>query len=81
MPAESTVDQWEMLRRGGQVSTVLEIPSIDTGIDTGNGSVRLALGSAGELRLLLPVRRSERIAETPFSQGLRIGVATYTLGG
>lgn len=81
MPAEASVGQWEMLRRGGQVSTALEIPSVDTGIDTGSGSVRLALGNAGELRLLLPVRQSERIGETPSSQALGIGVATYTLGG
>lgn len=81
MPAESTVDHWDMLRRGGQVSSALEIPSVDTGIDTGFGAVRLALGSAGELRLLLPVRQSERIADTPSSQALGIGVATYTLSG
>lgn len=81
MPAEASVDQWEMLRRGGQVSTALEIPSVDTGINTGSGSVRLALGSRGELRLLLPVRQSERIAETPSSQALHIGMATYTLSG
>ena len=49
MPAESSIDHWEMLRRGGQASTALEIPSIDTGIKTGSGSVRLALGNAGEL--------------------------------
>jgi hypothetical protein len=81
VPAEASLDQWEMLRRGGQVSTALEIPSVDTGVDTGSGSVRLALGNAGELRLLLPVRQSERIAESPSSQGLRIGAATYVLGG
>lgn len=80
MLAEDSVNQWERLRRGGQVSTALEIPSVDTGIETGSGSVRLALGSRGELRLLLPVRQSERIAETPYSQALGIGVATYTLG-
>lgn len=81
MPAEASVDHWEMLRRGGQASTALEIPSIDTGVETGSGSVRLALGNAGEFRLLLPVRQHERIAETPSSDALRIGVATYTLGG
>lgn len=81
MPAEETADHWEMLRRGGQASTALEIPSIDTGIETGSGSVRLALGSEGQLRLLLPVRQSERITETPSSETLGIGVATYALGG
>ena len=81
MPADASFDHWDMLRRGGQVSSALEIPSVDTGIDTGFGAVRLALGSGGELRLLLPVRQSERIAETPSSQALGIGVATYTLGG
>lgn len=81
MPAEATVDHWEMLRRGGKASTALEIPSIDTGIETGSGSVRLALGNAGQLRLLLPVRQSERIAETPSSEALGIGIATYTLSG
>nr|WP_244548509.1 PD-(D/E)XK motif protein [Bosea vaviloviae] len=70
-----------MLRRGGQASTGLEIPSIDTGIETGFGRVRLALGSAGELRLLLPVRQSERIADIPANQSLHIGVSTYLLNG
>lgn len=81
MPAESSIDHWDVLRRGGQASTALEIPSIDTGIETGSGSVRLALGNAGELRLLLPVRQSERIAETPSSDALDIDIATYSLGG
>ena len=31
MPAEASVDQWDMLRRGGQVSNALEVPSVETG--------------------------------------------------
>lgn len=54
---------------------------MDTGIETGFGSVRLALGSAGQLRVLLPIRHSERIAQVPSSPSLGIGIATYTLKG
>lgn len=78
---EPSLEQWTMLRRGLQTATELEIPSVDTGLETGFGSVRLALGNAGELRLLLPIRQSERIREIPSSRALAIGVATYALNG
>lgn len=77
--ADRSLADWARLREGGHASTSLEIPSIDTGIETGFGSVRLALGSAGELRLLLPVRQGERVERMPESCSLRVGMSTYRL--
>ncbi|RNJ46942.1 hypothetical protein B5V01_33970 [Mesorhizobium erdmanii] len=81
MSTEPSLEEWSMLRRGGHASSELGIPSVDTGIETGFGSVRLALGNAGELRVLLPIRHSERIAQVPSSPSLGIGIATYSLNG
>lgn len=81
MSTDRSLDDWARLRQGGHASSSLEIPSIDTGIETGFGNVRLALGAAGELRLLLPIRGSERIDRVPDSRTLRIGTSTYRLGG
>ncbi|WEO65089.1 PD-(D/E)XK motif protein [Rhizobium rhizogenes] len=81
MLTEPPLEHWTMLRRGSHASNGLEIPSVDTGIETGFGSIRLALGKTGQLRLLLPVRHSERIAAVPSSRSLEIGVAVYSLNG
>jgi len=59
MAAESTGQRWERLKRTGAGDGALEIPSIPTGVDSGYGPVRCALGADGELRLLVPVGEVE----------------------
>jgi len=79
--SERSAERWARLRSGGHESTVLEIPSVDTGISTGFGTIRLALGENGEARLLLPVRQSERLDIDEGSQSILIGSRSYHLKG
>lgn len=81
MSSDRAADRWATLRRGGHESSALEIPSLDTGISTGYGTVRLALGGKGEARLLLPIRQSEKLNLEAGSQSIHIGSQNYQLNG
>ena len=80
MSAENSPQRWNSLRQGGHESIGLEIPTLDTGVDTGFGTVRWALGGRGEPRLLLPVRQTEVVHDVDVSDALTITTATYHLG-
>ena len=51
---ERPIERWRRLRTSGVAETALEIPSLSTGIETGYGPVRFALGPEGQPRLLVP---------------------------
>lgn len=48
------IERWKRLRTSGVAETALEIPSLSTGVETGFGPVRFALGLEGQPRLLVP---------------------------
>lgn len=48
------IERWKRLRNSGVAETTLEIPSLSTGVETGYGPVRFALGPEGQPRLLVP---------------------------
>lgn len=48
------IERWKRLRNSGVAETSLEIPSLSTGVETGYGHVRFALGPEGQPRLLVP---------------------------
>lgn len=81
MSNDGSVDRWQTLRRGGHEAAGLEIPTFDTGVGTGFGTIRWALGSQGEPRLLLPIRQAEAVANLSAGPSLVISTATYHLGG
>lgn len=49
--------EWAEIRASGRGDGILEVPSRTTTVTTGYGQVRIALGPAGEPRLLVPVGR------------------------
>lgn len=51
---ERPIERWKRLRSSGVAETTLEIPSLSTGVETGYGPVRFALGLEGQPRLLVP---------------------------
>lgn len=81
MSFEESTERWQRLRHGGHEASGLEIPTLDTGVSTGFGTVRWALGTSGEPRLLLPLRQSEMVRDLEVSDSLRISTATYHLAG
>lgn len=78
--AEDPAAVWRALEQSGQGDGVLDVASRSSGVQTGFGPARYALGPAGERRLLLPcaagttgrdLRGSPRLAValTPYSSG------------
>lgn len=49
------IDRWRLLKISGKGDGILEVPSIDSGVETGFGTARYAIGAQGQPRLLVPV--------------------------
>lgn len=80
MSTRSATESWQLLRQGGHESGGGSIPSVFAGVDADAGPVRLALGSRGEGRLLLPIGDAERVPPIPQTPTLRIRDETYLFG-
>lgn len=70
--------RWNVLRAGHGDGDGLGIPTMPLDATTQAGTVRLAVGSAGEARLLLPLATGEQIGSLETGGALRIGVTTLT---
>lgn len=53
--SKRAIEHWRRLKATGAGDGVVEVPSIDSGIATGFGPVRYAIGNQGQPRLLIPV--------------------------
>ena len=71
------IERWQQL--AADQSRTTGIPSIDSGVSSGYGQIRFALGSDGEWRLLIPIGSDARPDELPSSANLRITVVRLTL--
>lgn len=49
------IERWKRLKAAGSGDGVIEVPSIDSGVATGFGMARYAIGAEGQPRLLVPV--------------------------
>jgi hypothetical protein len=77
---EKPLDVWKQLRATGGGDGVLEVPSIDSGISTGFGNVRFAVGPGSEPRLLVPVAEAERGAGLGSTPKMVLGVSRFRNG-
>ena len=71
---------WTILRGGGQKSTALEIPTYPTNVNTPDGPVRLAFGTNGEARLLLPIAVGTNVRSVVGAPALGVTVSSYKEG-
>ena len=69
---------WNVLRAGHLDGDGLGIPSLSIAAKTQAGPVRLAVGSSGEARLLVPLTTGEKIGSLETGGSLQIGVTTLT---
>jgi hypothetical protein len=51
---ERPIDRWTRLRGSGEGDGAIEVPSISSGVETGFGPVRFAIGPEGQPRLMVP---------------------------
>ncbi|NAZ36789.1 PD-(D/E)XK motif protein [Rubellimicrobium sp. CFH 75288] len=72
--------RWNVLRAGHIDGDVPGVPSLPLGATTKAGPVRLAVGSAGEARLLVPLATGEKIGPFETGTALKIGVTSLTHG-
>jgi len=69
------IEHWETLRKSEAGDGVLEIPSLTTGVDSGFGHVRFAIGSRGEPRLLVPCGADTKIRFAPSNGKLSVTIS------
>lgn len=79
--AGSAGKAWTILRAGAGETSGLEIATVPSGVATGEGPIRLALGQNGEARILLPLTAKESGKEVIGAPALRIAVSTYSYRG
>ncbi len=72
---------WSDLSNAGLNDSLLEVPSISTGVQTGYGPVRLALGLDSELRVLVPCGEDTLFCEFDSSSRLTVEVVKYSCNG
>lgn len=72
--------RWNVLRAGHIDGDGLGIPSRPLGATTKAGPIRLAIGSGGEARLLVPLVTGEKIGALETGSALKIGLTTLTHG-
>lgn len=53
--SKRAIERWKRLKETGSGDGVIEVPSIDSGIATGFGTARYAIGAQGQPRLLVPI--------------------------
>lgn len=74
-------DAWSVLRTGGREPSGIEIPTKPSGVTSANGPIRLALGSNGEARLLLPLGAAESLRGIVGAPSLSIETSIYRESG
>jgi len=72
--------RWSQLRSSDRGDGVVEIPTLDSGIDTGFGVVRYAIGLKGEPRLLVPTSGYHPVGLTSTSK-LSISIVSLAVAG
>lgn len=75
------LDRWRRLQTAGTGDGFIEIPSIDSGVETGFGSARYAIGSHGQPRLLVPIGHPESGGGLTSTPKLLVTVSNFNLAG
>lgn len=78
---ERPIERWKRLRNSGVAETGLEIPSLSTGVETGYGPVRFALGLEGQPRLLVPCGPGTTLAINRPDEKLSVTLSRLTHAG
>lgn len=83
MPAtiERPIEQWMRLRNTGTGDGSIEVPSLSSGVETGFGPVRLAIGPEGEPRLMVPCGAGASIRSDVSSSKLSVAMSRYDVAG
>ncbi|MGX9569467.1 PD-(D/E)XK motif protein [Pseudomonas kilonensis] len=75
------IDRWKRLRETGTGDGVIEVPSIDSGVATGFGTARYAIGGQGQPRLLVPIGGMNSIKSLASTTKLSVTTSSFKLSG
>ncbi|WP_426233887.1 PD-(D/E)XK motif protein [Pseudomonas sp. TWP3-2] len=77
--SKRAMERWCRLKTTESGDGVIEVPSIDTGIETGFGTARYAIGAQGELRLLVPVGVRSGVRALTSTSKLLVTTSSYKI--
>ena len=75
------IERWKRLRGTGVSENTLEVPSLSSGVETGYGPVRFAVGPEGQPRLLVPCGPGATLAVNQPNGKLSVTLSRFTLTG
>lgn len=79
--SERPMEQWMRLRSTGTGDGAIEVPSLSSGVETGFGPVRLAIGPEGQPRLMVPCGAAASIRGDVSSGKLSVALSRYDVAG
>lgn len=79
--AERPIDRWTRLRRTGEGDGAIEVPSLSSGIETGFGPVRFAIGPKGQPRLMVPCGPGAAVKGDASNGRLSVTMSRYDVAG
>lgn len=79
--AERPIERWMRLRSTGDGDGAMEVPSISSGVETGFGPIRFAIGPIGQPRLMVPCGHGVSLGKLAPSSNLSVSISRYDLDG
>ena len=79
--AERPIDRWTRLRRTGEGDGAIEVPSLSSGVETGFGPVRFAIGPDGQPRLMVPCGSGAVLKGETSNGKLSVTLSRYDVAG
>ncbi|MFK3788636.1 PD-(D/E)XK motif protein [Pseudomonas piscis] len=75
------IERWKRLRATDTGDGVIEVPSIDSGVATGFGTARYAIGGQGQPRLLVPIGSMSSTKGLISTTKLSVTTASFKVSG
>lgn len=75
------IERWKQLKATGAGDGVIEVPSIDSGISTGYGTARYAIGVQGQPRILVPIGGLTSTRALTSTPKLSVTMTNYLVSG
>ncbi len=79
--SDRPIDRWTRLRMESGGEGLLDVPSISSGIETGYGPARFAVGHCGEPRLLIPFSAGGSSLRSRSTSNLAVTISRLSVEG
>lgn len=79
--SDRPIDRWVRLRCNGEGDGAIEVPSLSSGVETGFGPVRFAIGTQGQPRLMVPCGSGTSLKADASNGKLAVTLSRYEVAG